>query len=385
MNIQKKLAGGHIVKFDDLIKDPPDDDQLRDCPMIENGTQSFMALPLEAGNAIIGMVAFSCTRKAKKWSEEIVRRLKLATQVISNALMRVEAADDLAQRLSFEELLSGCSTALINLPVSDFEQALSGWLEKFAHITGVDHVSVNQIDDDATTFTSVATFTVLEIEPPLPEHHYKPPQSVLKRLFNGENIYFERIPDRHPPSGSSGVGRPPRGPRKTLLVIPLMTQGELIGSMAFSSYRSYLSFSEEQVRLLRLLGEIVTNFFVRRRSELELKVQLDFEALISEFSAALINMAVDELNAVLGKWIRRLVEFLDVDRGNLIQYNDHQTHYRLIQTYSAPFLPSLSVDEHPRPVLGHLVLVRKGETIVWERIPKGIQITWVSMNPTLDL
>ena len=340
--------------------------------MVKDGTKSLMALPLESGDAIIGVVTFGSIYKARHWTEETVRRLKLVTQVISNALMREEAADDLAQRLSFEELLSGCSTELINLPIGGFEKALSVWLEKFAQITGVDHVSVNQIDEDATTFTSVSTYTVMEIEPQSPEHHYKPPRSVLKRLFNGENIYFDRIPDRHPPSGNSGGGKSSRRPRKTLLVIPLMTQGELIGSMTFSCYRSYLTFSEEQVRQLRLLGEIVANFLSRRRSELELNARLDFEALISEFSATLINMEVDALNATLGKWIRRLVEFLEVDRGNLIQYNDNQTHFRLIQTYSAPFLPSLSIDEHPRPVLGHLDVVRTGEAIVWERIPRGV-------------
>ena len=103
---QKYIAHGHSVKFDDVINDLTDDDQLRECPLVKDGTKSFMALPLEAGNAIIGIVTFGSIRKAKKWSEEIVSRLKLVTQVISNALMREEAADDLAQRLSFEELLS---------------------------------------------------------------------------------------------------------------------------------------------------------------------------------------------------------------------------------------------------------------------------------------
>ena len=58
----------------------------------------------------------------------------------------------------------------------------------------------------------------------------------------------------------------------------------------------------------------------RRRVELSLDERLKFESLLSELSAALIEISLNDLDNEIGRGLRRVGEFLKVDRANLHEY-----------------------------------------------------------------
>lgn len=58
----------------------------------------------------------------------------------------------------------------------------------------------------------------------------------------------------------------------------------------------------------------------RRRVELSLDERLRFESLLSELSAGLIHVSLNDLDDEIGRGLRRVGEFLKVDRANLHEY-----------------------------------------------------------------
>ncbi len=63
---------------------------------------------------------------------------------------------------------------------------------------------------------------------------------------------------------------------------------------------------------------------------------LEFEKLISGFSAVLINAPEEDLENELNNWLRKFVEFLKVDRCIVNEYPDDQkTTHLLMKLYCA--------------------------------------------------
>jgi len=74
------------------------------------GIRSFLEVPLHSGNQLIGILGFNTSRFEKKWSEDDIRILKIASETFVNALERKQADKILkkaqAQLIQSEKLAS---------------------------------------------------------------------------------------------------------------------------------------------------------------------------------------------------------------------------------------------------------------------------------------
>ena len=68
-----------------------------------------------------------------------------------------------------------------------------------------------------------------------------------------------------------------------------------------------------------LIGGLLINRFWRRKAQQSLAERLRFESLLAELSAAFVSLPVDRVDREIEKWLRRLVEFLEVDHISLVE------------------------------------------------------------------
>src|SRR5262245_54173797 len=71
-----------------------------------------------------------------------------------------------------------------------------------------------------------------------------------------------------------------------------------------------------------------------------------FELLITDISAKFANLSSEEVEAAIQDGLRRVVDFLDMDRGALLEITDDIV--RVVQAYARPGIPLASSENITR-------------------------------------
>jgi len=99
----ERLLRREIVSYTSLSELPPD------CPDIASlrsiGSTSLVAVPLEVGGQVVGLLNFGTLGRERQWQPEVVNRFRLIAQVFAGALARKRADVDLRAALSKVEQL----------------------------------------------------------------------------------------------------------------------------------------------------------------------------------------------------------------------------------------------------------------------------------------
>jgi hypothetical protein len=83
-----------------------------------------------------------------------------------------------------------------------------------------------------------------------------------------------------------------------------------------------------------------------------LRQQLAFEELLSALSSAFVAVAPGEVDAEIARWLRRLVEFLGVDRSGVAQMSPDRRVLQTTHAYAvegAPPDPRFALDTFQVP------------------------------------
>ena len=83
---------------------------------------------------------------------------------------------------------------------------------------------------------------------------------------------------------------------------------------------------------------LLINLGRRRRAERSLARRLEFETLLAELSAHFVTVEANEVDREIDLGIKRLVEFLGVDRGRLWQFSEYQEEFVPTHSWAAPGL-----------------------------------------------
>lgn len=110
----------------------------------------------------------------------------------------------------------------------------------------------------------------------------------------------------------------------------------------------------------------------RGKSASNLRERLRFETLLFELSSAFAKISADQVEEEIDAWLRRLVEFLGVDRGSFLRFaSDGTTLYRT-HSYTVPGLDPLQL-KVMNPVFPWTTeQLRRGNTVKLERLPEDL-------------
>jgi PAS domain S-box-containing protein len=86
----EKLLRGEVIDAP-RVSDMPSEAAAERDSLIEEGVQSYLAIPIRHGNATLGCLDFFCLRSERSWSDQEITRLGLLADVFSSALRRHRA------------------------------------------------------------------------------------------------------------------------------------------------------------------------------------------------------------------------------------------------------------------------------------------------------
>jgi hypothetical protein len=135
---------------------------------------------------------------------------------------------------------------------------------------------------------------------------------------------------------------------RSIVIVPLMVSGRVIGSLAFTATREERVWEPAIVNRLRLVAQVFASALARKRADIELRKASDdrmrFETLVSEIASQFVNLDVNQIDGAIQTSQGRIVDALDLDRGSLFQRSDDGEHFVLTHSWSRPEIPALPIE-----------------------------------------
>jgi PAS domain S-box-containing protein len=190
----------------------------------------------------------------------------LITALLVNRAQRRRAQRTLAERLSFETLLSKLSASLGAQPAGDLDRHIDRALHRMVDALDLDRATLaefGQPHDCAHVTYSAAREDVAPLPHAIASMEFP---WIQRRLREGNIVRFARVSDLPDEAVTDRLTLATLGTR-SLVSVPLMVGGAVVGAMSFATLRAEREWPDELAPRLRLLGEVVANALARRHAE----------------------------------------------------------------------------------------------------------------------
>jgi PAS domain S-box-containing protein len=256
---------------------------------------------------------------------------------VEDVTQRKEADRRLRYRLDFEEVVATISNDFVNLSVDEINSGIVRTLERLGHFVEADRSLVALLDDSGRDFGTVHEWCA---EGVASTHTF--PEGIDVECFSGA---FERvvhtgalnIPRVSDLTGQEDATRDvlETSGVKSLLAAPIMIDGELFGTLSLDAVGAERSWSDDEVSLVTIVAEVFANALGRKRSADVLSERLAHETLLSDLSAAFVNLPVERIDEEIQRGMGRIATAMDIDRGTVLQFCDDGVGVNVTHAWAA--------------------------------------------------
>ncbi|MEW6571190.1 MAG: PAS domain S-box protein [Nitrospirota bacterium] len=268
------------------------------------------------------------TKKNKRIEAIITTKLisyetgKAILGIVTDITERKNFEEKLRHRVNLENLVAKISTNFINISPDEFDREIDKTLKAIGEFSGVDRSYLFLFNEDKTEMDNTHEWCADGIEPQLKKLKGLPVDSFpwwMNRLNRFENIYIPRVSDL-PENATSEKEILQSQNIQSLIVVPITSAKELVGFLGFDSVRVEKEWMDEDIAILRMIGEIFINALERKRAEEELaKNEGELKSRVRELEE-FHNMAIErELRLI------ELKEELYALRKELEKYRNEPT------------------------------------------------------------
>ncbi|MEM9004696.1 MAG: PAS domain S-box protein [Cyanobacteria bacterium P01_F01_bin.86] len=204
-------------------------------------------------------------------SPEKLRQINQQLETEIEERKQAEAA--LQYQLTFDQLVSEISTRFINLAPEDVGDEINQALQTIGQFTGVDTSYLFQFEAAVNTFSMIHEW-VNEGQTPQIKNAQNLPHTAfpwaIKTLRQGKVLYVPSVANL-PLEAAIEKTHWQTFNLQSLISVPLMAQGKLLGWVGFASFQQEKVWSESSKQLLRMFAEILTRALQRQQAELALR------------------------------------------------------------------------------------------------------------------
>ncbi|MBI5796134.1 MAG: HD domain-containing protein [Planctomycetes bacterium] len=228
----------------------------------------------------------------------------------------------LQYRLKIEELIATISANFINLASHEVDAGINRALKIIGEFGGVDRSYVFQYSDtERKKLDNTHEWCAEGIEPQidklkgLPVNHFPWGMEKLERF---ESIHVPRVADM-PESAKAEKELQESQSVQSFVIVPMVYGGSLAGFLGFDSVRLEKTWTEEDIALLKMIGEIFVNTLERKRAEERIKHHVQRLTTLHTMDQAIISSL--DLHVILNIFLEQVITKLGVDATNILLLN----------------------------------------------------------------
>jgi PAS domain-containing protein len=196
----------------------------------------------------------------------------LLIRTIRYAIERKKSEEALRYRLEFEKLIATISTHFINIPLDQIDRGINRALQAIGEFADVDRGYLFEFRD---SFDSLLNYEWCgdDIESQRERRRILAEREfiwLIQKLKQAETIRIDD-PNELPPEAAAEKHEFDVAGIQSLLCIPLIYRGQVVGCLGFEAVRAQKQWSDDIVSLLKMSGDMFVNALERKRTEWELQ------------------------------------------------------------------------------------------------------------------
>ena len=186
----------------------------------------------------------------------------------ANARDLAERSSALQERVTFESLVTDVSTHFINLPPDQVDHGIAQALARLGEYTGVDRAYILLFDAEGRSLDRSHSWRRAGLPTPAgdPGNPLAAGPSSLERCVRQGSIHVPSVCAL--PSTPEKTALANRGIR-SWLCLPMSCAGRSVGFLGFDAVQAEKRWSDDDIALLRTVGEVFANALERKRGEAE--------------------------------------------------------------------------------------------------------------------
>ena len=267
---------------------------------------------------------------------------------------------------SFAGLITSLTGRFVNFEPGRLDSEIDRTLRIIGEFAAVDRSYVFQYSGDGTRVTNTHEWCAPGIEPAIENIQDVPIDTFawpLKSLKQGEVLHVKSVAALPPDVGAITQELKRQGIR-SLVAVPLQCSGRVLGFVGFDSVRRPKSWSDGDISVLKVVGEIIAGALERDAATSRLQRQIQLETLVANISSRFIHVPVDSLDTEIDDAIGAIGRFTGVDRSYVFRLSPDGQHMTNTHEWCAPGIePQIShLANLPVDIFAYsMALMREGE------------------------
>ncbi|NBC30222.1 MAG: PAS domain S-box protein [Spirochaetes bacterium] len=261
--LRRRLEEGRA--FDSRVCDLPEPDR-RILEAQEIG--HLLLIPIFGTGMWRGFIGFDQCGPDRSWPTEDIDLLESVAAMIGNTLARRHTEEELQSHLAFQQVVSEVSARFVGAVGEETDSAIDFLLRRLATFFDADRGYVFRITPDAGTVSNTHEWCAPGTEPQRQSLQDVPLESLahlLSALRSGTVLHVPDIADLPESAAREREHLALHGVR-AMLSVPIVTQGRVTGFLGFDLIHEARAWTEEQIRLTKVMADIVAGASETRRA-----------------------------------------------------------------------------------------------------------------------
>jgi len=217
--------------------------------------QSLLIVPMSYSGKVMAYLGLNAIRSAKQWQQEDISFLQLVGELIAMGQVRYTAEEALRRGARQNSLLSSISRQFID---QDIDTAIAFTLQAIGEFMACDRACIIQYADQQTTWNMTYEWCAEDTEP-FTEHCQALPVETFpwlhQQMMSGKPVVLSHIPDDLP---EDAIEREEFSQAmQSMANVPMLNCGNVAGYLGLDAVHSHKQWSEEDISLLKLVGELI--------------------------------------------------------------------------------------------------------------------------------